>query len=577
MLLWHTGSVLSGHDIPYNRNQIDILFVQVDNLYLTKVDSLDALKAWSTGNKGAYWQNGNWLYIRVREKFVSAPVADSMPWFFNVNIVASNVGLTSGEFIVINNTGYNTGLLSTYKLKLSADNRTYSQIKFENQSIDIIKSAIDNSVIEEILGGSITFNVLNNGVLTKFDRYLVDNIVTKLDSYSLKLKDVRSAMKNTVINQKFTTFYGGNLTSTNRNNHTSEDVQKLDVADAIGYCYGVPGVCINDYAFDSDEYRYYRYCYNSFSPEKVEVEVEKGWLAITNYAIASISETLPTGEVITTNVLKVPVGVVVPPVTGTPEPDYDIQPRTVRVTGTFHTEIANITRPEMILRYIIERYTFFAYNSESFNMSEIANELAPLNSAPIGIYIDRPIEVYKVIAQLQTGSIRGFKFCTYRSLFTCRLHNPNRAIALSISQYEIKNLFSLEVDYNGDDYISDGYVRYAKNYSEDTMSEYRDEYTRETIVAVRGSDSAGGVETLLKNWADAVTRYTNFMEDSLYPKLSVRSIKLVEKRFPEFMNLREYDIVNIDLSPLTNKKVWYIMKVEIDFALNTVMIDVLSK
>jgi hypothetical protein len=276
-----------------------------------------------------------------------------------------------------------------------------------------------------------------------------------------------------------------------------------------------------------------------------------------------------------TKLLKVPVSLVAPPVAGTPTPDYYTQPRALRVTGTFHSEINNSHLVKNILQYLIERYTVLPYNSEYFLLNEITAELDAIPDV-IGMYIDKPTDVYKVIARLQTGCRMGFKFYTYGGKYTARVHNPNRAVRFHIRQYDIKNLYSLELDMNGDDYISDGYVRYAKNYSEDTWNEYRNEDTHARIVAERGADIAGGADTLMAHESGAIMRYNNFMRDSIALSYTVSGVKLNEKRFSEFRQLREYDICDIDFGILTNVRRWYIMKIEIDFFMESVTVDARS-
>jgi hypothetical protein len=323
---------------------------------------------------------------------------------------------------------------------------------------------------------------------------------------------------------------------------------------------------VNGFAFDSQNYRKYRlgygsiavdYYYSQNSPDNrgVEVEIENGWRVLKKGSPGqqncwweeTVSETLPNGLGISTTLICVPVLVAHPSSEGFSTPDLEATPRRIRATGVFHSELgaSNIVKPRFILKYLFERYSSLPYEDYNFNIGEINGELAILDNAPCGIYIDKPAKLFNVVGDLQSGSIYGWQLAQYRGLITARTDNPSRAKTWDIKASDIMNISGLEADCDGTNYASSVIVKYSKNYSEDSAKEYIDTETEEIIVAKRGVRKTKTVDTLLKNEADAKTRYSAEIQGSVNALRSVTGIKLFGNKWD---NMRVYDICAADIS-----------------------------
>ncbi|GHT94219.1 hypothetical protein FACS1894141_0470 [Spirochaetia bacterium] len=558
-----------------------IMGVTIDVSELQRCTSYSQLK---TDNYvyGGYYQDGIKVYVKLRFETETVAFQSAQDWMFKNKIVVTTFGLTGSDFYVNDGIAYKTGLLSKYSINVNSDDNNYDQVKFSGISISLIWDKIKE--LGDVVGNYLYLLVDD----TIIEKQYIENTVRRWDVLKVYTKDLRASLKQAVLDQKFlpnefTTDLGGGPI-----NAVDQDVLKTDKSDAVGYCVGVPAVCMNGDQKTGEpnkDWRYYRASYGTINVDSdgdangVEVKMDSGWKKIpsggTGWQLVDYTETYPNGLTITTKLIKIPTEVVHIPKPGMIEPDYACTPREVRVTGTFHYERANITRPIEIIKYLFERYTYIPWEASIVNITEMTNELAPLNDAPIGIYFGEQTDLFEAIGKIQNGSIMGFKFTSYLGLFTARLHNPNRAISRTIKQHTIINLFDLELNNMGSSYVSDGYVQYAKVWSEqDVYAEVRDQETRKSILQQRNLDKTGGVETLLKNKEDAETRFNNFMNTSKNITPRISGIKL---NGPQYITFREYEIVTIDFGDLTPIRTWYILNAQFDPETNDCTIDVMAK
>lgn len=594
-LLWHTGKNLPGHT-AYKRERFDLLNVYVDNKLLYRVfslDGLDGLRSYDENTQGAYYHNDNdnEVYIKLRHNAEQySAFMSAQPWLFYNLMFSTSSPLSDRTFYVFNNKGVKYGILSGYKLKISAEPNSYSQIKFNTLTVNVIWEKIKN-IAYNLIGTSLYFSLIETN--ERIDRLLIENITRDIDTAELSLKDMRASFTDMVIDQQY-----------DRNDYKNddgrivmdEDTGKTYKKDAIGYCIGVPADCLNGYAFDSMLYRRYRVGYGKIEVDYqapdiakniagrgVEVEMENGYKVLSKKDLnnndlwwtETIEEVLPSGAIINTTVITVRSEVAHPPQTGYTKPDYECTPRKIRVTGTFHTEITGITNCYIIFKYLIERYNHLIYNADWFNIPEIQNELAVFNNHPIGIYIDKPTEIWKVIAQLQNGCIYGWQFYSYKNLFTVRVDLPTRPVSAVISKYDILNINSLKYDFEGTKYSSNTIIQYSRIYksneNEEKYKEYKDEGIRQSIIALRNTDKTVEYETLLKEESDARIRFNEAVKDSIKIKPRISGIKLEGRKW---FNLRQYDMVDIDLDPLSDRGIWRIIALEIDYNVESVVIDI---
>jgi hypothetical protein len=594
-LLYHTGKDLPGHT-SFQRDQFAVQEVMIDNVYITMVNTLDQLQA---ATQQAWCQQSEYIYLKLSDEFMGYNFTNSVgePWVRKYKNLSMTFGLTDGEFIVFNDAPYKTGMLNGYKVSLSVDSMTeYNQIKFTTLTLQIIYKKISEA-IDSVIGSLLRIYI--NGSNEIIDRQFIENYTCGIDTVKLTARDPRASLKEVVLDQKFISAEFVSPTYTTLNNVTEKDVLKKYKGDAIGYCSGVPGDCYNGYSYDKDPYRYYRFCYGQFTPDNqspadgsaavpaIEAEYDSGWRLLQPnknsgdaYTFVNYTETLPNGTLVTTMLLRVNALLAHGVKEGTSTPDYDNAARRIRITGWFHTELGQTasTQPYTIIKYLFDRYSRQLFDATYFNMSEMQSELAPLNNYPIGIYFGKQIDLNKAISQVQGGGIMGFKFCVYQGQYTCRLHLPTRATKYVLKSGDIKNLYQLQPDMEGTDYVSDAHVHYGIMYSEDDLySDYYDEDVRSSILNTRGSDKNGSVETLLKDESSAKLRFQNFTAFSRAYCPSIEGLEMNEKDVDKWRKLREYDIVEFDFSQwypqLKQMTKWYITKMDFDMAKDSVKLS----
>jgi hypothetical protein len=584
-LLWHTGKNLPGHT-AYGRNKITINTVQIGSLQLTEVKTVAELD-----NKAdAYCVSGNYVYARFRQRDELPAYASAQEWLFNEILMLVEAFISDRDFQVQNGLPVRYGVTSEYKIKMSAEPNTYGILKFNSYSLSFLRGTY-RAEPYNLLGNTCKF--YSDDLAECYESVYIENIVYNFDTVNLSCKDIRSKLSDNAVDQQFKKSdyinEAGNIV-------IDDDVAKQYKADAAGYCSCVPGYCVNGYAFDSQNYRKYRlgygkievdYYYAQNSPDNrgVEVEIENGWRVLKKgspeqancWWEETVSETLPNGLSVDTTLICVPVLVAHPPSEGFSIPDLEATPRRIRATGVFHSELgaSNIIKPRFILKYLFERYSSLPYEDYNFNIGEINGELAILDNAPCGIYIDKPAKLFNVVGDLQNGSVYGWQLAQYRGLLTARADDPNRVKTWDIKASDIMNISGLETDCDGTNYASSVIVKYSKNYSEDTAKEYIDTGTEERIVSKRGVRKTKTVDTLLKNEADAKIRYSEEIRGSVNVLRSVAGIKLFGNKWD---GMRVYDTCSADISipggAVLIKGKFKIMSVEKDLKKNVTTIGV---
>lgn len=554
--------------------------VYVNGMYCTHIESLDALRGYEPLNEPAAWtQVGNLVYIRYslgREiERTTRPSAGD--WWFRLKSASHAIGFTDGNFIFGgSNISYRSAILSGYTKKESAEIGNYSVMKFENSSITFLRSVIGDNYLDFIGQPLEVYDEEER----KLDMMLVNDAEFDRETVRYELKDIRSIFTDKIIDQKFNR---EEYKSKNRDSYLmSEATGKKYKQDAIGYCVGVPGVIVNDYAFDGgNDYfeadsRYVRFSYGSINIEKIEIEGDQGWFELPKDKYRksdSFSETLPNGSFIDSYYIVVSVMVLnpPPPTVGVGEPDYGGTGRRIRATGFFHTEISGIDRAYQMFKYLIDRYASMQFIKSWFNVEEISNEL---NDEPGigGILFETPIDLYNGIAKLQNGFTAGFQLLVYNGLITARRAVPAGSASAYISYYEIVNINSLKVKINAKEYTSNLIIEYAENYSESVSSEFTDLSVTQDIIDKKILARTKRIETLLKNEDQAKDRFNEEIASSKEYAPIIEGVKLTN--FEKYRYIRIFDRVWIDFGELTDIREWIVTNVAIDYHTEDITLSV---
>jgi hypothetical protein len=570
VLLWRTGEMLDFMKDTYNTASLKIESIRVGIQQYSLALSIEAVRAAAQ----TYYIEDNWLYIHYKALEENADHASAPDWRFDKDYNTLK-GFTDGDVLVISGFKYQPGLATPAAQKISSDLYKYDKMKFNTSKLTLKRKYNPNYY----------YNFFGNKAVLKTPDGLVisDHYIEKINitdsAVNFELKDSRAKLTDMVIRQQPEYF------NQDGNAVVDPEAKKQYLQDAVGYCRGVPCVCLNGYAFNTMNRRIYRACWDTFVPDRsliaggmeiaVEVEVENGWCPLafspvedpdTNiplYWIETISETDDNGNVHDTTVICVPRYVAHPPEAGTIEPTYEDTPRRVRVTGWFHTERFSeaerdrITRPREILRYLIERWSTLPYSTDNWDIEELNKELGTLDNFPVGIFIEKPTDFFRVVEKLQNGSRYGWALCTNNALLTARVDLPpqsyenenGRPIVKTIKWTDIAAWPERKISTNIDTYASSIDIGYSQLYStsdnEENSLRYINTSLETSILRQRRIFKRLQIETLLKNELDAIDRSKEYLNDYKNINITVDGIKLFGRKW---FGLRQYDYVNIDLS-----------------------------
>jgi hypothetical protein len=570
-LVYHTGQDLAGHT-SFNRELLTISALTIDGILAVRVATIAALQAY-TGANTAWTQIGAYVYVRFFTEAETASYASAQDWLFTVKLAMAEKAFTSGKFFIdADGKDIRYAVISKYVYKFSSNINEYSQIKFSTLSVQLLHRYISDA--DKLLGTLLTVKDRSGHNL---DSFYVQNVRANIDTVKLECKDIRSAFSSTVVSQQYVK---SDYLSPSGNVVIDDDTAKKYKAEAVGFCYNVPGDCLNGRAADSMNQRRYRFAYGKITIDKVEIEIENGWRLLgsgakdtdNKYWTETLEETLPSGEVVETDLVCITNFTAHPPQEGFTIPDVESTPRKVRVTGLFKS--GSLTA---IFDYFMNKYSAVPYTNDYFNKAEIATELAPINANAIGLYINKPTDLWRVLAELQNGGNCGWALHIYNGLITARRDDYDRPATKAIPAYDIVNLSELEVDADGDNYATTIIVKYAKNNDDGAYVEYTDAEREKAILIDRLVPKRLEIETLLREEsltanAGVVRRYNRQAYSSITIRSKIEGVRL--RRFEAYKSMRIYEIVTIDFKDLTAHDRWCITGLEVDYKEESVVIDV---
>ncbi|GBR75779.1 hypothetical protein NO2_0415 [Candidatus Termititenax persephonae] len=570
ILLWRIGEMLDFMQDTYNTTPIKVDSVRVGLQQYSLALSIEAVKA----EAQTYYIEDNWLYVHYKALEENAEYASAQDWRVDKDYNTTQ-GFTDGDALVISGFKYQPRLSTPAAQKISSDLYKYDKMKFNTSKLTLNRK-YSPDYYYNFFGNKSVLKTPDGEVISD---HFIEKINITDSTVNFELKDSRARLTDMVVAQQPVFF------NENGNNVVDPEAKKQYLQDAVGYCRGVPCVCLNGYAFDTMNKRIYRACFDTFVPDRslimdgreiaVEIEIENGWLPLSFspapdpstsapiYWIETVQEADEKGGSHTTTVICVPIYVAHPPEAGTAIPTYHDTPRRVRVTGWFHAErfsVAerdHITRPYEILRYLIERWSSLPYSMDNWDIEELSSELGLLNNFPVGIFIEKPTDFFNIIEKLQNGSRYGWTLCTNNAKLTARVDLPphdiytgqGRQIAKTIKSTDIMAWPERKISTNADTYASSIDIGYSRLYSasdeEANDIRYIDSSLETVILRQRRIPKRLQIDTLLKNEIDARARASDYLNDYKNINITVDGIKLHGKKW---FGLRQYDYINIDLS-----------------------------
>ena len=595
--LYATGELLDGfmHD-TYNRKIIDVNNVIIDNKELKQCPELSNLRNLEWNESG--WVNyGAEIYIRFYNW--------QPPIVFYSFKYGKLFGFTNGSPKFVDGIMCRPGLLTAPVVEQSADVFTYDKMKFNSATISIDNTNGQFDDVGDLFGnefnvfvkeaehaGNINENFIrledispetrlvslsnatvqemivlwNNNNIEEppidMAQFYISNVVVGLEKADFLLKDKRERLSARIPNKVF---------STDDYPKIEENLIGNDMQEAYGYCFGVPGVCLDGrrvYKNDGsvadngqDKYRF-RFSSQICRVDRIQVKLTAGeigdktidgWTTVYQLGMwgdkggwrPDITQG-DRGDLSNISIGEIALNYKIAKQGG----KHDSGMNEVRIDGVFNNPerknlITEFVTPLDIIIDIMWKYSDVPFRDEQYRIEEIYKELDPLDQE-IGILFDKSQLVYEAIEKIQSGCVIGFQFHVHQGKFTARLDNPNRKPCndlYQIKHQEIVNLDEVEIDWNADLYGTFTDIEYAFNYSEDSGLHLIDNDKQQKILDIHRIDKAWTVSTLLRHPKDAKHRSDLLLGDFEELCPLIKNIKLIGIKW---FKLRVYDIIYID-------------------------------
>jgi hypothetical protein len=196
-----------------------------------------------------------------------------------------------------------------------------------------------------------------------------------------------------------------------------------------------------------------------------------------------------------------------------------------------------------IIKDINSRFLNISYVSSSYLTSEWATEEKLL--APIGMVISEKRKIFDLIAEIQKASSVGFVYEFVYGKRTIRVDNPNRTPVKYIHNVEILNIDELPVEPDSTYLYSKINVNYGKNWEADTdLLVINDDYEDE-VSAEHQTKKVFDIQTYLNSESEAQGR-ADIDAENFSQLRPIAPLKLMGR---DFFDLRQYDIVTVELTP----------------------------
>ena len=194
--------------------------------------------------------------------------------------------------------------------------------------------------------------------------------------------------------------------------------------------------------------------------------------------------------------MKIDVIITNPPEPGSVEPTYDNEPRKIRITGIFHSEITEIEKIENIIPYLFRRFSATPYTDVYFDLEELQEELETIPE-PVGVYIGDNSGLADVIEKLQGGCSKGWQLFAHNGKFTARVYDREREPWGVLRKIDILNETELTIDYQGEKNFSEISVEYAFSNTEEKGLIFTDQEKNQELKKLWKTVKNKKIETIL--------------------------------------------------------------------------------
>jgi len=535
-------------DDEYQKDVIDVINIYVDYAEYQKSPTLDHCIA----NAYTWFLDGADLYVHFIEH--TLPI-------YTTSIKNGNlIGVTSGDWCMIDNIIYKPGITSYPVIEESMDNDTYGKMVFNEGEFEISnRSGIINGDYSDLFGNE--FNVYisfdKENILRPLFQYYIYDIVYEFNKTIIKVKDKRERLSSEIPNEYFTL---------ENYPYINESLIDTIIPDAYGKCSCVPGTCINEEQAMSDNWRHFKFARmitsNLYDTDFIiEAEIGKKWQRLprsaTEYELFGYG---PASDYNATTMAmfvnkSMDLGgggdgtVSIPVLWAHEDGNATKGLNQIRLTAIFNPQ----RNPGAIVLDMLTHYGLGEYPETDFDLDNWDQELLQLGSQfNIGIVLKEQSEIFDYIEKIQNQGLIGFQLFTKFDKYIVKVDNPNRTETFNIKSKKIINMTSLSASFNADNYCSYLRYQYQKNWTEEDLTPiYEDRTQWRTIMNLHKFDKVNeDIETLLFDKAQVQLKAQYMLE--YYSKLRpvISDIRLKGK---QYFDINLFDIGWIDFSFTVNE------------------------
>jgi hypothetical protein len=216
-------------------------------------------------------------------------------------------------------------------------------------------------------------------------------------------------------------------------------------------------------------------------------------------------------------------------------------PRECRVLGCVGTAVASASD---IIVSLNTRFSGVAYTSSEYDTTEWEATAAELST--VGILLDKQVELYEIIRQIQTGANLGFRYeFLGTGQRTIRTNSFDRTPAFRIYREDLADCYDLPFDSDPNTLAARIKISYANDYDKGEMQSVLDESRVLAVRCAYGVEPQLDFDTLLTTKAAATARAA--LEASRYGQL--RKLVHVKCSGETYLGVRIFDTAIAELTP----------------------------
>jgi hypothetical protein len=549
-----------------------------------RIDQTEYLK---TNLARCYQYDESWCYDPDDDSILYIHFKDHLPpMVFYSRKFGVMYGYTNNGYKKVGNFQQAYELVQSLpSIEQSADPLEYGKMKFKSGNVTLDNTGKDFDEVLNVFGYDLSILVgekeKDYSTYKRLEQYYISNYDVTPEKATFYGKDKRELLSQKAPNARFAQTDPPNDVSKYIPGtvypYISDDLIDTVIPDAYGYCYRVPGICLNENQAISDRWRHFRFSRKITSLLTdadfiLEAEIGKKWVRLprnaAEYGEMGFQGTydpatmwLAAGPVEydsynpvdgnTYHVNWTEEGTVTIPVIWAHDQEgqtwaTDVEGgiNDVRLSAKFNPQ----ENPLDILLDLFEYYGGVEPVPERYDLDEMEYELRRL--PPIGIALTEEKSLYDIVSSFQNGSLLGFQLLGKFDRYTARMDNPNRPTSFHLSSKEIINFDKLKIDFGGTNYATWTDIEYAKGYQDDKGLHAINKNFQRSLLDIHRFDKQYGNVSCLPDKETAELKALVFMRIFTNQLVSIKGIELFGL---EYFNLQLYETGYMDLRGIRNR------------------------